>query len=86
MPRAPALQPSLPTGADEGGWEEEEEEGERQNFGQPSGQAKGATGISPAGQSPSALSFGCVSPNVLFRAPELPFNSSRKQLRNLCFF
>lgn len=26
------------------------------------------------------------SPTVLFRSWELPFNSSRKQLRNLCFF
>lgn len=33
-----------------------------------------------------ALSFSCVSPSVLFQAQELPFNSSRKQLRNVCFF
>jgi len=42
MPReSPALQPRSPAGADEGGWEEEE--GEQQDFGQPSGQVKGAT-------------------------------------------
>lgn len=91
MPQAPALQPRSPTGTDEGGWEEEE--GGQQDFVQPSGQAKGATAAAWGWAQPLqanrlllALSFGCVSPSVLFQARELPFNSSRKQLRNLCFF
>lgn len=96
MTQAPALQPQSCADTDEAGGEEE---GEQQDFRQPSGQAKRATAAArlqlgfssaPPGKSPPSLSlslsFGCVSPNVLFRARELPFNSSRKQLRNLCFF
>lgn len=89
MPQAPALQAQSPTSTKEGRWKEEDE-------GEPSGQAKetavAAGAAVRARLSPSrqiafcSLLFDCVSPNVLFWARELPFNSSRKQLRNLCFF
>lgn len=89
MPQAPALQAQAPTSTKEGRWKEEDE-------GEPSGQAKctaAAAGAAVRARlSPSrqiafcSLLFDCFSPTVLFWARELPFNSSRKQLRNWCFF
>lgn len=90
MPQVPAPQPPSPAGTYEGGWEEEEDA--RQDCGHPTGQAEGATaaardcGWGSAQPLLLLFSFGCVSPNVLFQAQEPPFSSSRKQLRNLCFF
>lgn len=88
MPQAPARQAQAPLSTKKGRWKEDE--------GEPSGQAKRAAAAAGAAVrarlSPSrqiafcSLLFDCFSPNALFWARELPFNSSRKQLRNVCFF